>query len=490
MTVGLVNLGNTCYLNSVVQCLLHCDAIHDYLINCPGQLADTPEHSLVRSLAELATSLDEAAENGRQYLTPRNLTRAVCYDHNLFEPYRQQVTSRCKGHEVGAVLIRNAPSINAVPRCSAPDEQARRNRKQESIVSQLFAGATRGSIECLHCGHVSSCVESFHDLSLQIPGSEASTGWGNVFHGKAPLFSARLTWSRFKCHSRYAFGYTAFLPWCRRCGGLCDFVDTVGWCCRLEFPVTDVLDLSPYCDTTSDTAAAQDIATLGADYVLAGVVTHMGSQATSGHYMAYCRDTETNQWYRYDDSDVHEVSASDVSNRLPYMLFYRRHSPHAQEQVDRLLTGLPESDQGEPLAYLSHEWLTLWRHCVQPPPVNDFEFMCSHGAVQPHKASQLLDYAQERQRTRVQAALRELSSPDACAEMHDDLNAGRPFFVISSAWEQQLCDFSQSTSPDEVCPPIDHQKWFDEQGRIKATVDDILRGGVSQVTAAFWEDML
>ena len=29
---GLQNIGNSCYLNSVIQCLLHCDPIRDYFV--------------------------------------------------------------------------------------------------------------------------------------------------------------------------------------------------------------------------------------------------------------------------------------------------------------------------------------------------------------------------------------------------------------------------------------------------------------------------
>ena len=75
---GLVNLGNTCYVNAVCQVLLHCDAARHWLRNrsegmfpeeASASIADDDSASLVqemRSLAEhLADGLEEADDRHR-----------------------------------------------------------------------------------------------------------------------------------------------------------------------------------------------------------------------------------------------------------------------------------------------------------------------------------------------------------------------------------------------------------------------------------------
>ena len=58
---GLVNLGNTCYLNAVCQVLLHCDAARNFLRSgvavpegSPASVADEDSTDLVRELHSLA----------------------------------------------------------------------------------------------------------------------------------------------------------------------------------------------------------------------------------------------------------------------------------------------------------------------------------------------------------------------------------------------------------------------------------------------------
>ncbi len=66
-------------------------------------------------------------------------------------------------------------------------------------------------------------------------------------------------------------------------------------------------------------------------YNLIGVIYHIGSDYTSGHYVARCKSLFNNKWYEYNDSvSVKEIDPliRDMSYSLDrgdaYMLFYRR----------------------------------------------------------------------------------------------------------------------------------------------------------------------
>ena len=58
------------------------------------------------------------------------------------------------------------------------------------------------------------------------------------------------------------------------------------------------------------------------DYNLYGVCNHYGGSLESGHYTAYCYSQVYRKWYKYDDTDVSEMDASQVKSSSAYILFY------------------------------------------------------------------------------------------------------------------------------------------------------------------------
>lgn len=62
-------------------------------------------------------------------------------------------------------------------------------------------------------------------------------------------------------------------------------------------------------------------------YKLYAVSNHTGT-LDGGHYTAACKNFQFNRWFKYDDSEVKEASASSLSTTLvssaSYILFYSR----------------------------------------------------------------------------------------------------------------------------------------------------------------------
>ena len=67
----------------------------------------------------------------------------------------------------------------------------------------------------------------------------------------------------------------------------------------------------------------------GVNYQLIGVITHLGGNDMSGHFIAYCKNPISNLWYQYNDSIVNEVNQANfkaevIDYAMPYLLFYQK----------------------------------------------------------------------------------------------------------------------------------------------------------------------
>lgn len=85
-------------------------------------------------------------------------------------------------------------------------------------------------------------------------------------------------------------------------------------------------------------------------YDLIGVINHYGSM-NFGHYIAFGRNSQSGEWYEFNDSTVSEISASSVCSSAAYVLFYKRRGFCEGGKIDfkALMKvpseGLEESDQ-------------------------------------------------------------------------------------------------------------------------------------------------
>jgi ubiquitin carboxyl-terminal hydrolase 8 len=59
-------------------------------------------------------------------------------------------------------------------------------------------------------------------------------------------------------------------------------------------------------------------------YELIAVSTHMGSSGSGGHYIAYCKNKQDNQWYRFNDSFVKKCKFEEVNSYSPYFLIFKK----------------------------------------------------------------------------------------------------------------------------------------------------------------------
>ena len=182
--VGLYNLGNTCYINSVLQCLSNTSDftkyfVLDYYKNEQNFSKYDIEGDLVEELAELLKNIWMGSD---PILPPKKLRLAFCKLNNQFLGNNEQDAQEFLSlllfnlHEkLNRITIKNELKDNNEKKENESEIEASKRfekiekMKNNSIIYDLFNGQFISTTRCLMCGQKSNTFEQFNILSLPIP---------------------------------------------------------------------------------------------------------------------------------------------------------------------------------------------------------------------------------------------------------------------------------------------------------------------------------
>ncbi|KAH8519566.1 hypothetical protein H0E87_001105 [Populus deltoides] len=163
---GLVNLGNTCFFNSVMQNLLAMNKLRDYFSSEEASFGP-----LSSSLKKLFTDLK--AETGfRNVINPKSFFGSVCSKAPQFRGYQQQ-----DSHELLHCLLDglSTEELTVRKRRNASEEDGIPPKHGPTFVDSAFGGLISSTVCCVECGHSSTVHEPFLDLSLPVPTKKPPT---------------------------------------------------------------------------------------------------------------------------------------------------------------------------------------------------------------------------------------------------------------------------------------------------------------------------
>lgn len=318
----------------------------------------------------------------------------------------------------------------------AESSKTKRPVNYNSIVTDLFDGTIQSSVQCLTCHRVSSRAETFQDVSLPIPGKDELT----VLHASqcTALTSCSSMMDRdqdkswmvtiFEWLRRWFLGpqvtlhdcLSAFFSAdelkgdnmysCEKCKKLrngiklCKVMHLPEILCIhlkrfkhemyfsskinhfISFPLTG-LDMKPFLVKDFNKLEPTQRCTT---YDLVAVITHHGNVG-AGHYVTFAKNYINGKWYEFNDSWVSEVSDSYVSDIEAYVLFYRKSSEQATKERQTFYNLLKDSQASELRYFVSKKWLTKFQSCMEPGPIANTDFMCTHGAIHPLNMERIQD---------------------------------------------------------------------------------------------------
>ena len=187
--VGLQNLGNTCYMNSALQCIRSIDELTDYF-RCGAFKKELNFDNPLGHHGEIAKSygnfIDGIYSTNSGAFNPSQLKRTVGKYGPSFAGYGQQDSQEFLAFLLDG-LSEDLNRIIKKPYIEKPDstddmvgneqllkEFADRNwdiykARNDSVVIDLFAGMYKSTLTCPVCNKVSIVFDPFSNLTLQLP---------------------------------------------------------------------------------------------------------------------------------------------------------------------------------------------------------------------------------------------------------------------------------------------------------------------------------
>lgn len=199
--VGLKNLGNTCYMNTILQCLFHCDSIVQYFIQREDKIhvnsKSLMKGELARSFSHLCHEIYHPG-NHLSSVNPVRVKNIIATLATQFDGIEQQ-----DAHELLRFLLDGLDEdlrYNEQDPVSwslsqdqlemlIPVEQgdycwSKHASKNSSFITDTFCGQFRSIVTCTVCGHKSYCFDPFYDLSLPIPNDSLGNSFKRRFKKK------------------------------------------------------------------------------------------------------------------------------------------------------------------------------------------------------------------------------------------------------------------------------------------------------------------
>jgi ubiquitin carboxyl-terminal hydrolase 14 len=369
---GLVNLGNTCYANATVQCLLQVPELQHYLRSWSSQhagldaVATTADAAsrFVMALSALAEAIQSQESENSQGQMPAQLHTTVFLaalrsaypqfaQRDQHGSYMQQDAEECLSQILG-ILARIQPSTETATQSNWIDATfGTVITSTDRCIDQTESAKDIAPITSFECLRLLPC-----HISKQV--NQLSEGIQQGLEGSIDRYVEQvgrtLSWkreSRIQQLPPYLIVHFVRFFW--------KPVEKVKAKIlrKVAFPMT--LDMLPFCtadlqtriraarasasatDSSKADSAIPEAAEAPANaeksapsglYDLFAVLTHQGRTADSGHYVAWVRDLhqsgDCRSWLKYDDDRIETVDEEQILRlcgggdwHMAYICFYK-----------------------------------------------------------------------------------------------------------------------------------------------------------------------
>ncbi|CAN6455672.1 unnamed protein product [Victoria cruziana] len=320
--LGLRNLGNSCYLNSVVQCLTYTPPLANF---CLGN-----RHSSICELSDVIKKYECPF-----CLLEKRIVRSLSIESALDVPVKIQTSIEIfakhfrigrqeDAHEFLRYMIdacHNTCLKLLKPKNGVVCQSVQANGNSEkvepnTIVKEIFGGVLQSQVKCLSCNSESNKMDDIMDISLDLFQCSSLKEALQLFFQPEildgsnkyscekckKLSSARKQMSIFRAPNVLVIQLKRF----EGVHGL-----------KIDRPIAFGEELALAAHMCKQAQDPQP------EYSLFGSIVHSGYSPESGHYYAYVKDA-SGRWYCCNDAHVTLATVEEVLSEKVYILFFVR----------------------------------------------------------------------------------------------------------------------------------------------------------------------
>lgn len=187
--VGIMNIGNSCYMNASIQCLNNCPFFSNFFVFYKNAFAHENYHIPFNELSEnrdykkyikIISNWSKIVAECRHpnVISPRDLKNSIAEKNETFNNSKEQDSAEFIGslldyiHEGLSYNAKKLSDTSFCPNTSVQSSNAQFREfinAQRSIISELFYGMYTNVFKCSNCGHIKTKNDLLMILTLPIP---------------------------------------------------------------------------------------------------------------------------------------------------------------------------------------------------------------------------------------------------------------------------------------------------------------------------------
>ncbi|NXR05681.1 UBP42 hydrolase, partial [Semnornis frantzii] len=301
--VGLQNLGNTCFLNSTLQCLTYTPPLANYMLSLEHTQSCHVEGFCM--MCTMETHINQVLCCSSNAIKPTSVINGLKRIGKHFHFGSQE-----DAHEFLCF------TVDALQKaCLNGSTKLDRSSQATTLIYQIFGGYLRSRVKCLNCKAVSDTYEPFLDITLDIKAVTSVTRALEQFV-KPEQLDGENSYKCSKCKKMVPASkrYTIHRASNVLTISLKRFANFTGGKINKDVKYPEYLDLRAYMSQSIGEPLI---------YALYAVLVHSGFNCNAGHYLCFIKAGD-GLWYRMNDAAVELSDIKTVLTQQAYVLFYIR----------------------------------------------------------------------------------------------------------------------------------------------------------------------